>query len=63
MDKQRIEDILRVFEDCLFSIAKNGWVEIDGIRGKLTDEDRIEFIVGSWEDAKDDLYCIGIEVE
>ncbi len=51
MDKQRIEDILRVFEDCVF--AKRCW----------TDKDRIEFIVDAWEDAKEDLYNIGIEVE
>ena len=61
MDKQRIEDILRVFEDCVF--AKVVDVKIDGIRKKPTDKDRIEFIVGAWENAKDDLYCIGIEVE
>lgn len=58
MEKPKVKEILKEFDEWLHTEIHS--VTVDGITRPATDSDRVDFIIGCWEQASDELYKLGI---
>lgn len=58
MEKPKVKEILKEFDEWLHTEIHS--VTVDGVTRPATDSDRVDFIIGCWEQASDELYKLGI---